>query len=650
MKDCFYKMKVRSLSIILLLLPLTLYAETISPGTARQKAIEWFSAHAGKSKSITGKQLLQKELPVNIDQTFCYTYNGEFVLIGGRESDPVIIGYGANGSTNIPANTLQAIEAIDKTLKSLEQLSPSVNNLKAYKPVPEKAVEPFVSLIRRQEAPFNKKCPIYKHSNGTYDSTIVGCVATAIEQVITYYQYPSQLLDTLYGWNTSHYHVDTIPKGTVIDFPNILDVYIPGEYSEAQANAVSDLSYYCGIASHMNWGAASSGANFSDAIEPLKKAFGYKYVRHVFSSEFNAENWHKLLYEELSHQRPIVFAGYTTTQAGHAFVVDGINEDGFYHVLWGYGGDYDGYFNLDIFNTYEDPREVTPNGQLFGCYCNQEVILLHPDNLEYAVDDTLIHANRLRVDSVKFMRQPDLNKFVTAKIYVRNVSDETLYSSYLLMTYDPEDKTREESADYITLAGCTLEPHSSECLTTYCSFSKSGKRVLAAFTDDSAFAFTDTIEVAYSKAPKVTVNILQPQPTCEQVTLKTIFTNTSENYWSGNQIIYCLYEGEYTSEYLGLQHYTVLNLPPRQTYTDSITFGHLKPETKYTMVVRNTWSDMHQIQFTTPAASGIAQPVVTPADSQEEYFNLNGIKLAGKPDRGIYIVKRPSGTIKILKK
>jgi hypothetical protein len=59
---------------------------------------------------------------------------------------------------------------------------------------------------------------------------------------------------------------------------------------------------------------------------------------------------------------------------------------------------------------------------------------------------------------------------------------------------------------------------------------------------------------------------------------------------------------------------------------------------------------MHQIQFTTPAASGIAQPVVTPADSQEEYFNLNGIKLAGKPDRGIYIVKRPSGTIKILKK
>jgi len=642
-------MKVCNLIIILLFLPVTLNAESISPETAKQKAIEWFSSHGERSKSFTGNKLLQKELPANIDQTFCYTYNNEFVVIGKKENKPVVIGYGSNSSTDLPVNTRQVIEAFDKTMKSFDQLSPTVNNLEAYKPVPEKAIKPFVSLIRRQEAPFNKRCPIYKHSNGTYDSTIVGCVATAIEQIITYYQYPSQLLDTLYGWNTSHYHVDTIPKGTVIDFANILDVYAPGEYSEAQANAVSDLCYYCGIASHMSWGAASSGANFSSAIEPLKNAFGYKYVRHVFSSEFNAENWHKLLYEELSHQRPIVFAGYTTTQAGHAFVVDGINEDGFYHVLWGYGGDYDGYFDLNIFNTYEDPREVTPNGQLFGCYCNQEVLLLHPQDLEYTINDTLTHANRLRVDSVKFSRQPDLSKFVTANIYVRNVSDEALNSSYLLMTYDPEDTTREESADYITLAGCSLNPHASECLTAYCTFSKAGRRVLAAFTDDSAFAFTDTIEVAYSKAPKVTVNILQPQPTCDQVTLKTLFTNTSEIYWSGNQIIYCLYEGEYTPEYLGIQHYTVLNLSPGQTYTDSITFSHLKPETKYTMIVRNTWSEMHQIQFTTPAASGITQPIVNMTDSKEEYYNLNGIKLARKPDKGIYIIKRQGRTIKMMK-
>ncbi len=642
-------MRTYIVRLFFIFLPTLLYAEQLSIETAREKAMEWFSFDGLKSKSYISQQIQPKQLSNDITCSFLFNYKDNYVIIGGTEEEPVIIGYGNQTNNEIPANALALIKDIDKVQQFYIKTSPTINGLKAFNPIPTEEILPFVPTVRSQEEPFNNSCPIYKHSNGTSEKTIVGCVATALEQVVTYYKYPSQLQDTLFGWETSHYNVDTIPQGTIIDFDNILNEYNDGEYSEKQAKAVSDLCYYCGIASHMNWAPSSSGANFSNAIEPLKKAFGYQNVKHYYSSEFNVENWHKVLYEELKNKRPIIFAGYTTAMAGHAFVVDGINKDGLYHILWGYGGEYDGYFNLNILNTYENPKEKTSNGELFGCYCNQEVLFLHPEAQDYSKFDTLVSKNRLKVDSVLFMRQPDLNRYVTAKLYVRNTSSEALTSSYLLLTYDPTKGYQDDSAEEVALAGCTLEPNESKCITAYCTFTNSGRRVLTVFTDDSLFAFTDTIDVAYSKAPQVKVNVTEPQPSNEQVIIKTVFQNTSSLYWSGNHIFYCLYEGDYNPLSLGSQHYTVLNLPPNGTFVDSVTFKYLKPSTKYTIIVRNTWSDVYEVQFTTKETSGINNPLSHTNNRKKSYYTINGMLLNKEPENGIYIIRDYNKTIKVIK-
>ena len=634
---------------LLFILPLAIFATPISQTTAYQTAMEWYGKRAAHSKAYISRHTVENQLLQN-SYTYCFTLEDDFVLIGGTEESPHILGYGTTHTKTIPTSTLILIDAQNKALQFTEQTSPQLNGRSIYKPAPDKPVKPFVPFVRHQEEPFNASCPVYRHSNGSEEKTIVGCVATALEQVISYYKYPAQILDTLYGWTTSHYAVDTIPTGTAIDYENILAQYNEGEYNDVQVKAVADLSYYCGIATHMNWGPSSSGANISNLIKTMRQSFGYKYVRHIYSSDFNAENWHKLLYEELRNHRPILFAGYTTAQAGHAFIVDGIDADGMYHILWGYGGEYDGYFDLSILNTYEDPRETTPNGQLFGCYCNQEVLLLHPDTLEYVIDCPLSLTSWLKIDSVRFTRQPDLNRYVTAKIFVRNISDETVISSFLLTTYPPGKKdVTEQDIDYVALAGCELAPHSSECLTAYCTFTKTGQRILTGFTDDSTSTFCDTIEVAYSKAPKVNVDILPPVPTASQVTLNVKYSNTSETYWSGNHVFYCLYEGDYNPKSLGMQHYTVLNLQPGGNFTDSVTFSNLKPDTKYTIIVRNTWSEMHGVQFTTlQELSNISNPLHT--DGKREYYNLDGIKLLQEPAKGIYIIKDSNKTTKIFKK
>ena len=137
-------------------------------------------------------------------------------------------------------------------------------------------------------------------------------------------------------------------------------------------SAVAELSYYLGVACQMDWGVGSSGARLERMAESLHRAFGYRYVRCLYSYDYSPRRWFGLMMTELSANRPIVYAGYSTNGGGHAFVIDGINSEGFFHVTWGYGGLYDGYFDLGVLTPQENPLEPTMEGSVFGWdICNK---------------------------------------------------------------------------------------------------------------------------------------------------------------------------------------------------------------------------------------------------------------------------------------
>ena len=159
-----------------------------------------------------------------------------------------------------------------------------------------RAVEPLLKSIRHQEPPFNGLCPYYTNDKGQTSSErcIVGCVATCLEQVLSYYRYPEALIDTIHGWTTDHYEIADVMPGTRIDWPNILDDYRSG-YTDEQARAVAELSYYCGMAVHMNWGLNSSGANLWRAFDPLWRVFDYKTLAYVSRALYSTPRWNALL-------------------------------------------------------------------------------------------------------------------------------------------------------------------------------------------------------------------------------------------------------------------------------------------------------------------------------------------------------------------
>ena len=623
------------------LISASLHAERISLSRAQECVVHLLQQRQGaQSRSFSSLSLYEVDSPQDMEvQIVGYGKNG-FVLVGGTEAFPVILGYGNVRGKGVP-HTLHGL--LSRSLPVVSSMSSSVVQAK------DPPIFPFNRTVRHQEAPFNGSCPHYfDESNGlSADNCLVGCVATALEQVMTYYQYPKMTLDTLFGWTTEHYTVDTVLPGRKIDFQNILDDY-NSSYSAQQAKAVSDLSYYCGMAAHMNWGLHTSGAQCAALLAPMKRVFGYQYVRHLYPSDYTVNRWHELLYNELKNKRPVLYAGYTSTMQGHAFLLDGIDEGGFYHVVWGYGGNYDGYFNLDILNTFENQYTPTPNGRLMGHFCNQEALFLCPETISYEENDTLAHHNRVVVDTVVFSRPPDTGRYMTAYIKAHNVSPDTLNVSFLLSTFPLQEEVGvlNPHADHVSLTGKNLSPYETVTLTAYGSFGQTGKRILTVSTDDSAFCYRDTIQVSAARTVLLDISAKDSVIKADEAHFTFHIQNKSRDYWAGNDITYCLFEGDYDENVPDTRHWSILNLPPMGGVDDTVAFYGLKPSTRYTLLVRNRWPVALKSSFTTLSATGLPQLGV---ESRSESLDMQGIPVLN-PRRGLYLMKKEGKYRKIFLK
>ena len=114
----------------------------------------------------------------------------------------------------------------------------------------------------------------------------------------------------------------------------------------------------CGTSVVMDYGSSlygGSGAQNPDLAYALIHYFKYNpNVRNYSKAFFKPNEWERMIHNELENGRPVIYTGrgQTTTDEGkvvsygHAFVLDGCDSDGLYHINWGYNGDSDGFFEL----------------------------------------------------------------------------------------------------------------------------------------------------------------------------------------------------------------------------------------------------------------------------------------------------------------
>ena len=71
------------------------------------------------------------------------------------------------------------------------------------------------------------------------------------------------------------------------------------------------------------------------------------FISYITAKKLGLSAFETYIYNELLQGRPVMVAGWTSSGGGHTFVIDGYDTNtGLYHVNWGWGGSYDGWFAM----------------------------------------------------------------------------------------------------------------------------------------------------------------------------------------------------------------------------------------------------------------------------------------------------------------
>lgn len=368
-------------------------AKEIALRQAAQLGISMDETSSAKAKSKRVKSV-SGEVPAY------YVFpNGEgkgFTVVSGDDRLPEVVGYSDKGTydeENLPSNYVGFMKAYEEMVGQLDngdsRASASIAEAKALRSsgYQQPAVAPLLGNIQwNQMTPYNNMCPKYNSTN----RSVAGCVATAMAQVMMYYQYPKTLQTDIPAYVTKKYGIaiGRINKGEIYDWDNMLPQYAscePLNYTDAQAAAVAKLLYHCGVACEMDYG-PSSGANVTPAI--LSTYFGYDsdLMQDLNRDAFTLAEWSQIMDKELSAKRPILYSG-RSSDGGHEFVCDGTDGNGLYHINWGWGGYQDGYFDVTILNPDKGGAGSgnAPDG--YNQYCSM-IVGIAPDNGK--VDEPLV--------------------------------------------------------------------------------------------------------------------------------------------------------------------------------------------------------------------------------------------------------------------
>ena len=280
---------------------------------------------------------------------------GGFAVVSSDDLVPELLGVSSKSYSPENKNFqwwLNAVnEAVSYAVAHNRRLATTKPSELGYEPV----VGPLLTTEWDQETPYNNYCP-----GGSNSRCLTGCVATAMAQVLNYHQTPVHGIGTrtiYYPFQNANGEAVTANfEDHFYDWDNMLDKYVEGNYTSAQAHAVAELMRDCGVAANMQYGTSlegGSGAYSGDAAEGLRKYFGIETAECKYRDSYSEVDWMAMVYSELSTNGPLYYGGSDPTPffgGGHAFVLHGYREDGMVYVNWGWSGDDDGYYDISLLN------------------------------------------------------------------------------------------------------------------------------------------------------------------------------------------------------------------------------------------------------------------------------------------------------------
>jgi hypothetical protein len=298
---------------------------------------------------------------------------------------------GALVSRDIPGRVLQARNTEAQALEKGAPLAPHTPQAKAQRkwdwlqspapgldasefginPISDVRVASFVSSRWSQSTVSGNACYNYYTPPGPDGSSInfvSGCVATAMSQLMRYWQWPSTGVGTagyaITYWNGVINYSTNWPlrggngSGGPYSWGDMTPVP-SGSTGDTQRRAIGALTRDAGLSVNMGYNWNNTGASSADtlqAADAFRNTFQYananKGCDPITWSNIPDSNRNNMVNPNLHAQYPVIFG--ITGAGGHAIVCDGYgyNSDSmFHHLNMGWSGSNDAWYNLPTIDT-----------------------------------------------------------------------------------------------------------------------------------------------------------------------------------------------------------------------------------------------------------------------------------------------------------
>jgi hypothetical protein len=364
-------------AIFAILLIISTEAKTIDQNEAKKVATNYIYITAntyGKSLAFADIRLSDPFTyrVANTPAFYAFQMNPGFVIVSADDSFVPVIGYSFEGQFdfyNAPAsykgfldNYAGAIKYIrDNQLEPAPEIKALWSELRTDNITgvaisrDSRDVAPLISSTWDQGSPYNIFCP--EDAAGPGGHVWVGCVATAMAQIMYYWRYPETGTgshcytpgNSTYGQQCANFAQTTYDWSGM---KNGIDNRFP------DANAT--LQYHCAVAVNMDFGVDGSGAQSNNVPPRLNQYFRYSGAVYEDRQDYSYANWVSLLKADIDVGKPIYYSGYNDSYSGHAFVCDGYQGENF-HFNFGWSGSENGYYSLYDINGFHNWQACVRN-------------------------------------------------------------------------------------------------------------------------------------------------------------------------------------------------------------------------------------------------------------------------------------------------
>ena len=329
-----------------------------------------------------------------------------FVVVSADDRAKPILGYSTEGSfgmdvipdglqsffNNYQAGFSQMMENDEtrtemavKDWKRLEETG-RVNDAKITREVPK-----MLTSIWNQSALYNRRCPA--DTLGPDGHVYAGCVATAMSQIMNYWQWPRQGVGS-YSYYCYPYGQLMASFGETEYRFDLMPDFLDWTSTAEEIDAVALFQYHAGVSVDMMYSPDGSGASSYAVKSALANHFKYDAALEIEGLDwYSSEAWEDMLRDNLDNAMPLYYSAFGS-DGGHAFVCDGYDENNMFHFNWGWQGLDNGYYAINGFylSHYSFPDGHTA---IFGIYPDEDYAFVPKPIEDFHVEDVGMGTNRI---------------------------------------------------------------------------------------------------------------------------------------------------------------------------------------------------------------------------------------------------------------